>query len=160
MNPNLETLSSEIREYLESRGIAVFHGEERDGENLPTIHWDTQRRPDYRAFVAAAEAAGVKLVNMYVNEFSAEILDDALDRMDEVPREQRREVEGRLRELRSYAGYICQIELSFDLGQRVYLFELRTEWFDNLTELLHQTEDSFADEDDESPLGGGYFSKN
>lgn len=160
MNLNLETLSSEIREYLESRGMAIFHGEERDGENLATIHWDSLRRPDYRAFVAAAEAAGVKLVNMYVNEFDAELLEDALDRVDELPREERREVEKNLRELRAYAGYVCQIELSFDLGQRVYLFELRTDWFDDLNELLYRINDGLVEDDDESPLGGGYFSKN
>ncbi len=160
MNHNLDTMCTEIQEYLASRGITVFHGEERDGEELPTLHWDTLRRPDYHGFVDAAEAAGVKLVNMYVNEFSVEMLDTVTERVKEIPRDERREVEARLRELRAYAGFTCQIELSFDLGQRVYLFEVRTEWFDDLNELLHELDGDLTDEDDESPLGGGYFSKN
>jgi len=116
------------------------------------------RRPDYHEFVAAAEAAGVKLVNMFVNEFVSELVDDALDRVSELPREERREVEQRLRDLRGYAGKVCQIELSFDLGQRVYLFELRTEWFDELNDLVYELNDGV--DDDEDPLSGGYFSKN
>ncbi len=159
MNKNLKTLSSEIEDYLQASGIAIFHGEERDGDNSPTIHWDSLRRPDYRAFVAAAQAAGVKLINLFVNEFSVDVLDDLQERVGELPREERREAELRLREIRGYEGFVCQIELSFDLGTRVYLFELRTEWYDDLNEMLHQMEEGLGEEDD-SPLGGGYFSKN
>jgi len=158
MKLNLDKISTEIQEYLKSLGIAIFHGQERDGEELATLHWDSVRRPDYHEFVAAAEAAGVKLVNMFVNEFVSELVDDALDRVSELPREERREVEQRLRDLRGYAGKVCQIELSFDLGQRVYLFELRTEWFDELNDLVYELNDGV--DDDEDPLSGGYFSKN
>ena len=158
MKTNLDKISTEIQEYLTSRGIAIFHGQERDGPDLATIHWDSVRRPDFRGFVAAAEAAGVKLVNLYVNEFASELIDDVMDRVSELPREERREVEQRLRDLRGYAGKVCQIELSFDLGQRVYLFELRTEWFDELNDLLYEVDGGV--DDDEDPLSGGYFSKN
>ncbi len=161
MKENLATVSSEIQDYLKSVGIAIFHGEEREVDGVPTVHWDSLRRPDYHEFVAAAMAAGAKLINMYVNEFSVDMLDALADRVALLPREQRQKVERRLRELRVYNDYVCQIELSFDLGQRVYLFELRTEWFDDLNELLHEIDDSDDDDDDaEAPLGGGYFSKN
>ncbi len=158
MKNNLDKISTEIQEYLTSRGIAIFYGQQRDGEDLPTIHWDSRRRPDYQAFVAAAEAAGVKLVNMYVNEFDAEIVDDLMDRVDELLREERRDAEKQLRGLRGYAGFVCQIELSFDLGQRVYRFELRTEWFDELNELMHEMDEGLGEDD--SLLGGEFLSNN
>jgi hypothetical protein len=159
MNENLTKTASEIEEYLAARGLAVFYGEERDADETRTIHWDSLRRPDYRPFVAAAEAAGVKLINVFVNEFRGETVEVVSERLQDLPRDQRREAEQKLRELRQYSGVVCQIELSFDLGQRVYLFELRTSWFDELNDLLHDIDD--ADEDDDEPsLGTGYFSKN
>jgi hypothetical protein len=53
--------------------------------------------------------------------------------------------------------------LAFDLAPRVYILDLRTEWFDDLNELVERIEDAYHDEDDgpeEEPLSGGYFSKN
>jgi hypothetical protein len=62
----------------------------------------------------------------------------------------------------AYEGFTCQIELSFDHAQRVYIFDLRTEWFDDLSELIERIQESFHDDDEgtESPLGGGYYSNN
>ena len=53
---------------------------------------------------------------------------------------------------------MCQIELSFDLGQRVYRFELRTEWFDELNELMHEMDEGLGEDD--SLLGGEFLSNN
>src|SRR5438552_3670861 len=121
MKLNLETLRSEIQEYLESRGIVVFHGCPRSGEPSASVFWDTAHHPDYRMFLAAAEAAGARLVTLQAREFIGEMIDDALERLEEsdLPREEQRAIEMRLREMRGYAGFTCQIELSFDLGQRV-----------------------------------------
>ena len=163
MKLNLETLRSEIQEYLESRGIVVFHGYPRSGEPAAPVFWDTQRHPDYRMFLAAAEAAGVRLVTLHAREFTTEMIDDALDRLEEtdLPRDEHRALEMRLRELRGYAGFTCQIELSFDLAPRVYIFELRTEWFDDLNDLMDRIDDAYPDEEEnDEPLGGGYYSKN
>ena len=159
MKLNLDTLRSEIQDYLESRGIAVFHGFPR-AQEIPAVYWDTEGHPDYREFLSVAEKAGVRLVTLYANEFSNEVLDDAEQRLDSLPREERRELESRLRQMRGYTGFICQIELSFDLAPRVYLFDLHTEWYEELNELLDQIEDAEDEGEEESPLGGGYFSKN
>jgi hypothetical protein len=164
MKLNLETLRSEIQEYLESRGIVVFHGYPRSGEPSASVFWDTEHHPDYRMFLAAAEAAGARLVTLHAREFTGEMIDDAVERLEEsdLPRDEQRAIEMRLREMRGYAGFTCQIELSFDLGPRVYVFDLRTEWFDDLDDLLDRIDDAFGgeDEEDEEPLGGGYYSKN
>jgi len=161
MRANLDTVRSEIQEYLESRGIAVFHGIPRGSEDA-AVYWDTARYPDYRTYLTAAEAAGVRLVTLYANEFSDEVVDDALSRLEEssLPRDDRREIEQQLRKVRGYSGFTCQIELSFDLAPRVYVFDLRTEWYEELSDVLDRIDDAYAEGDDEDPLGGSFFSKN
>lgn len=162
MKLNLDAMRSEIQEYLESHGLTVFYGFPRGGEQTPAVYWDTQRDSDYRHFLAAAEAAGVRLVTLHANEFGEDLIDDAIERLEisALPREERRTIEARLREMRGYLGFTCQIELSFDVAPRVYIFDLHTEWYDDLNELLDRIDDAYEDQEDEEPLGGGYFSKN
>ena len=162
MRINLEALRTEIREYLESRSLAVFHGFPRAFDDLPAVYWNTNDNADFRAFINAAEAAGVKLITLYANQFDDTLIDDALERLDQqpLPRDDRRGLEKRLRELRAYAGFICQIELSFDLAPRVYVFDLRTEWFEELSDLLDQIDDSLDVEENAEEPPGGYFSQN
>jgi hypothetical protein len=159
MKLNLDTLRSEIQEYLTSHDIAVFHGLPR-AQEIPAVYWDNQSHPDYREFLNVAEKAGVRLVTLYANEFSSEVIDDAETHLDSLPREERRELESRLRQMRGYTGFICQIELSFDLAPRVYVFDVHTDWYEELNELLDQIEEAEDSGEEESPLGGGYFSKN
>src|SRR5579862_4726335 len=141
MKTNLDTLRSEIQEYLESRGIAVFHGFPHS-HDAPTVIWDRKAHPDYRDFIEVAHKAGVRLMTLYANEFNADLIDDAEDSLDALPREQRREIEPRLRQIRAYGGFICQIELSFDLAPRVYVLDLKTDWFDTLQEVLEMVDDA------------------
>jgi hypothetical protein len=160
MKLNLDSMRSEIQEFLDSHGIAVFHGTPH-GDEVPAVYWNIERHPDYRTFLAAAEAAGVRMITLYANQFAVEVIDEAMDRLNEsgMGREDRRALELRLREMRAYGGFTCQIELSFDLAPRVYLFDLRTEWFEDLNEMLHRIDDAREERDDEEPLHG-YFSKN
>ena len=160
MKLNLDTMRSEIQDYLDSHGIAVFHGAPR-GDDAPSVYWNIETHPDYRSFLATAEAAGVRMVTLYANEFAAELIDEAMERLNEsgLEREERRGIEQRLREMHAYGGFTCQIELSFDLAPRVYVFDLRTDWFEDLNEMLHRIDDADEEPDDEEPLHG-YFSKN
>jgi hypothetical protein len=164
MKTNLESLSSEIQEYLISHGIAIFHGVARVFDNTPAIYWNIESHPDFRDFLATAQSAGVKLVTLYANEFDESLIDDALDQLDDptLPRDERRGLEKRLKELRGFAGFTCQIELSFDLGPRVYVFDLRTDWFEELNDLLDTIEMVAGDGDDElgEEPSHGYFSQN
>jgi hypothetical protein len=162
MKINLDTMREEIQEYLDSHGLAVFHGFPRGSEQTPAVYWNAQEHPDYRKFLEAAAAAGVKLVNLYANEFSEDSIEDAMERLESsvLPGDERRAIEARLKEMRAYVGFVCQIELSFDLAPRVYIFDLHTDWFDDLTEILDRIDDAYEDTDDEEPLSGGYFSKN
>ena len=158
MKLNLDSVAVEIQEYLESRGIAVFHAFPGLDDQASTVHWDTDHHADYRDFIATAEAAGVRMIALHANEFQDEILDDALNRVADssLPASQRAAIERRIREMRRYDGYICQIELSFDLPPRVYHFDLRTEWFQELSDMLDEIDDAEADV--QNPPG--YFSKN
>ena len=162
MKLNLDSLRAEIESYLETHGIVVFQSHPRAGDTTAPVYWDTERHPDYKMFLAAAESAGAKLVTIHAREFTEDILEDALDHAAtaNLPREERRAIELRLKEMRGYIGFTCQIELSFDLAPRVYVFDLRTEWFDDLNDLLDRVDDAQHKGDGDSPLGGGYFSKN
>jgi len=161
MKPNLDTLKTEIEHYLEESGLAVFHGYSRALESTPAVYWDCDEYPDYRRFVQAARTVGAKIIVFHQRTFMSEQVDDALEQLSasDLPREQRREFEHRLLELRSHDGFVCAIELSFDHEGRVFLFDLRTEWYDELTGIVDEIQMLTSDAEDDGTLGG-YFSKN
>src|SRR5580700_8153125 len=74
---NLDSLLTEIESYLETRGAVVFHSHPRAADASAPVYWDTERHPDYKQFLAAAEAAGARLVTIHAREFNDDILDDA-----------------------------------------------------------------------------------
>ena len=162
MKPNLDTLKTEIEQYLEESGLSVFHGFSRALESAPAVYWDCDQYPDYRSFVKAAQAAGVKMIVFHQREFSAEQVDDALEELTgcDMPREDYHELERRLNELRVYDGLICAIELSFDYEGQVFLFDLRTEWYEELSEIQDEIQVMSAETDDDDGPISGYFSKN
>lgn len=163
MKPNLDSLKIEIQEYLESEGFAVFHGYSRVTEALLGAYWNCDEYPDYRMFLKTAKAAGAHLIVFHHREFSPEQVEEAIDRLEgvDMSREEYRNLERRLKEMRVYEGFTCNIELSFDLQGRVYLFDLRTEWYEELSDLLDDLEvlSGDTDDQDEGPMSG-YFSKN
>ncbi|MBZ5610414.1 MAG: hypothetical protein LAP38_19295 [Acidobacteriia bacterium] len=161
MKQKLEGLKTEIEQYLEQSGMAVFYGCSRAQESLP-VYWDCDQHPDYRQFVQAARAAGVKLIVFHQREFSSGQIDEAVEQLEgcDLPAEDYREFERHLNRMRAYDGLICAIELSFDLEGRVFLFDLHTDWYQELADLMDEIQVLTATpDDDETPLGG-YFSKN
>jgi hypothetical protein len=164
MKPNLDILKPEIELYLEEAGLAVFYGYSRPIEATPAVYWDCDQYPDYRQFIQSARAAGAKLIVYHQREFFTEQVDEAIEKLHscELPAQESRHLEERLGDLRSYEGCICAIELSFDHEGRVYLFDLRTEWFDEFSEMLDEIQLLAPDPDegdDDSPISG-YFSRN
>lgn len=131
------------------------------------MFWDTETHPDYREFIGAAEASGSRFITFFVREFSEDMIEEAWERLDDadphgshMDHEERRAIEARLREAASYTGFTCQIELAFDLGPRVYILDLRTEWFEDLSELLERIDDARRDPEEDPGPTGPYFSKN
>ncbi len=164
MKQNLDVLKTEIREYLENAKFVVFYGHSRSLDPGAYVYWDVTGHPDYRKFLGTAEAAGVKLIVLHAREFSADYVDHALDRLEDsdLGVDERRAIERRLRDMRAYDGFTCALELSFDYQAKAYIFDLRTEWYQEFSDMLDEVDSSLADDaedDDEGPIGG-YFSKN
>jgi hypothetical protein len=164
MNLNLDSMKTEIASYLKTNGFIVFHGFSRSVDNGPEVEWDTYHYPDYKQFVDVAAQLGVKLLVLHHREFSSAVIDRA---SDEIPSsgleyQEQRQLEQRLRELAMYDGFTCMIELSFDHQGTVFVYELRTDWYNELNEILEELDlrsEMEETDEDEGPLGG-YYSKN
>jgi hypothetical protein len=164
MKINLDSLKAEMVTHLKENGFVVFHGFSRNVDEGPEVEWDTFHYPDYKDFVAVAKQLGVKLMVLHHREFSSAIIDRASDELasSALEYQEQRGVEQRLRELAMYDGFTCMIELSFDLADTIYVFELRTEWYNELNAILEELDMQSgieAADDDDDPLGG-YYSKN
>jgi hypothetical protein len=165
MKLNLDSLKTEIITYLQTNGFVVFHAFSRKLEEVPEVEWDSARFPDYKMFVETASAVGTKLMVLHHREFNQEVVTRALEELPEanIDFPDQKQLEQRLRELKMYDGFTCVIELSFDFKGVLYIFELRTEWYNELTQLLDELDirnEIDLDEDEDSPYGGGYYSKN
>ncbi len=161
MKPNLDTLKTEIEEHLEQAGLALFYGYSRSLDASPAIEWDCDQYPDFRMFIQAAVTAAAKLIVFHQREFSSEQVEDALERLAgcDFPTEECRDFEQRLSDMHAYHGSVCAVELSFDHEGRVFLFDLRTEWYEEFCEILDEIQLMTTPEEDDTPMSG-YFSKN
>jgi hypothetical protein len=164
MKPNLAGLKSEIEEYLEKRDFVIFRAFSRVTEAGPVVEWDHEAYSDFRMFLDVAIQAGVKIVVLTAIDFSTEHLDEAEEHVEraELPREEKRGLQSRLRELRAYEGFTCAVEISFDYQGRIYLYSLRTDWYEDALDLLSDIDSWLTEEEDEQDEGpiGGYFSRN
>ena len=165
MNLNLDTVKSEAEEYLNENGFIIFRGFSRGLDDVPEVDWDTVHYPDFRMFLEVGKKLGVKLVVMHHREFDAQIIDAAIDRLSAIgfEYEDQTTIETRLRDLTMYDGFTCQVELSYDYDGILYLFELRTPWYAELTHLLDEIDsagDDSDDDDDDDESYGGYYSRN
>jgi hypothetical protein len=160
---DLETLRSEVQAHLQQGGTPVFHGYHRMLDSLIQVSWDTKGHPDFREFLEAARQAGAKLMIFNHEAFQLDQIDEALDELEEsdFTREEKRHYESRLNQLRAYEGFTCSVQLSFALEGRLYIFELHTDWYDALTDILGELEAAAEEHEDEAegPIGG-YFSNN
>ena len=163
MSLNLDELKTEVLEYMGAEGFVVFHGYSRLADADSFVAWDTDRLPEYRSFLSAAKKAGVKMIVYHFREFSPTHLEDAEERLEdaEFTVEERRNIDRRLRELHNYEGFTCALELSFDYEGRVYLFNLRSEWYDDYLDLVEELDAALPEgEDDDDDSMGGYYSRN
>ncbi len=162
MNLNLDELKNDVLEYMEAEGFVVFHGYSRLAETDSFVAWDTERLGDYRTFLSVAKKAGVKMIVYHYREFSATHLEDAEEQLEdsELGADERRGIERRLREMRTYEGFTCALELSFDYQGRVYLFNLRADWYDDYLDLVEELDATLPDDDDDDDSIGGYYSRN
>ena len=167
MGLDLETIRKEMQAHLEKAGTPIFYGYHRMLDSLIQVSWDTETHPNFREFLNIAEKAGAKLVVFHHEAFQLDQIDEALEELEtsDLTREQKRSFETRLKHLQPYEGFTCVLQLSFALEGRLYLFELRTDWYDSMHDILSELEmaiDPFSDEEEEEEEGpmGGYYSNN
>ena len=164
MDLNLDTLRHEVLEYLESAGFAVFHGHPGGVEGPPVVLWNTEHYPDFRMFLEVARKAGINLVVYSTREFEAADIDDLMAQLDDcdLTREERRDYESRLREMRIFEGVTCSLDLAFDHHSRLYVYEVQPDWYEDFLGVEDEIVSRMADEEDpdEGDSLHGYFSKN
>jgi hypothetical protein len=161
---NLDTLKREILGYLDEAGFAVFRSSPGGLEGAPSmVLWDSESHPDYQMFLDVARKTGIKLILFATREFEAADVDELIEQLDgsEISRDEQRDYRKKLRDLRSYIGVTCSIELAFDYNQRLYVYELQPDWFEEFLSLDEEIVTRLTDDDlDEDEPLGGYFSKN
>jgi hypothetical protein len=164
---NLETLKSEILEYLEHSDFAIFRSRAGGLEGLPVISWDTERCPDYRGFLDTARKAGEKLILFASRELAEDDLDEAVEELveTEFTREERRELEGRLAKAQKHVGATCSLELAFGHNAHLYVYEARPDWYEDFLDACEEISSVFSIGEDEpgkgsDGLGGGFYSNN
>jgi len=161
---NLDTLKQEILDFLQNSGFAVFHSSPGVLESFPMVLWDTERFPDYQMFLEVARTTGTKMVLFATREFEESDVDELLGQLDdcELNRDEQRDYEARLREMRIFTGVTCRLELAFDYQSRLYVYEVQPDWFEEFLSI--EEELSVRMTDDDGPISddslGGYFSKN
>ena len=168
MSLDLETLRKEMQAHLEKSGTPIFYGYHRMLDSQFEVSWDTERHPDFREFLDAARKCGAKLVVFHHEAFQLDQIDQALEELEtaDFTREEKRNIETRLKQLQAYEGFTCLLRLSFSLESNIYIFELQTDWYTALQDILKELDmvtDPFYDEEEEEeqgPMGGGYYSNN
>lgn len=162
MQPNLDSLTEEIQQYLESEHFVVFRSQARVLDEAATIYWDTARETDYRRFLECALHLGIRLINFHARIFRAHHREEALEILEDcdLSREEKRETSRRIADLAIYEGFTCAIELSFDYDRRVYMFEVQTDWYEEWQDILDELEASGPEAPNEEGGFGGFYSNN
>ena len=164
MDLNLDSLKQEILEYLEQSEFAIFRSAPGGLEGLPLVLWDAERYPDYQMFLDTARKVGAKMILFAARQFESPEIDDAIEELEDcdLSREERRDLETRLRELRVHEGVTCSLELAFDHHARIYVYEIRPDWYDEFLsigeEISVHLPAAGKDQDDDGSFG--YFSNN
>jgi hypothetical protein len=162
----LDTIKHEIEAALADSDFGVFHGLDRSSEPMPIVRWDVDQYPDPRAFLATARQAGVRIVVFQHRRFSSVLVEEALEDLEaaDLPRDDTRDVERRLRRFNDYDGFTCVVELSFLTDAVWYAYQVITPWYDEFLSLIGEIQDAIdaVEEDEDAEPGplGGYFSHN
>jgi hypothetical protein len=162
MSTNLDSQAEEILQYLEAEHFIIFRSLSRATEEASYVYWDTAHQSDFRRFLDCALQLGVRLIHFHCREFRAQHREEALELVEDsdLPREEQRAMERRIKELAIYEGFTCVVELSFDFENRIYLFELQTDWYDEWQDMLDELEAASPDESGEGGGYGGFYSNN
>jgi hypothetical protein len=163
---NLETLKTEILDYLAASEFAVFRSHPGALDAQSVITWDVDRFPDYRMFLEPAQKLGLRMVLFASREFDESEVDEALEEMQdaELSREEAREFEKRLRDARRHVGDTCGLELAFGYNSHLYVYEVQPDWYEEFIETVDELASLIPAGEDFTDDGtdgiGGYYSNN
>jgi len=160
---NLDTVKREILEYLESSQFAVFRSHPGSLDGLPMVTWDIERYPDYQMFLETARKIGCKMIIFASRDFDEAEIEEAIEQLDEceMGTEERLDIERRLRGMRGYEGVTCSLELGFDHQARMYVYDLRPDWYDEFLAVCEEITCHLpAEEEDDDGAIGGIYSNN
>jgi hypothetical protein len=160
---NLDTVKREILEYLESSQFAVFRSHPGSLDGLPMVTWDIERYPDYQMFLETARKIGCKMILFASRDFDQAEIEEALEQLDEsnITTEERLDIERRLRGMRGYEGVTCSLELGFDHHARMYVYELRPDWYEEFLAVCEEITCHLpVEEDEDDGTIGGIYSNN
>jgi hypothetical protein len=161
MRQDLELLLEEVERTLAARHFTVFRGLARGLEMRPQLEWDTETHPDFKDFLAVAEAIGVRLVVLNREKLDALMLEETLDRLTQTSIEsnERRQMQRDIERIRAYEGFACSLQVSFDYDGLTYLYQVHTTWYAELLDLADDI-DASIEEQMHPPPEGPYFSQN
>jgi hypothetical protein len=159
---NLESLKNEILDYLEHSEFAVFRSFSGGLDGILMITWDIDRFPDYRQFLEVARKAGVKLVMFASRELEEDEIDELLEEVEEtnLTRDERRDVDRRINEVRRRIGAVCSLELAFDYNSHLYVYEAQPDWYEEFLDLSEEISAAHDTMEDGADGLGGYYSAN
>lgn len=163
MDLNLDTLKREILEYLERSGFAVFQSRPGGLEGLQIVMWDSDRFPDYQMFLDTARKIGCKLILFASRDFEEAEIEEALEQLEDcdISTEESLTLERRLRAVRGYQGVTCSLELAFDYHARMYVYELRPDWYEDFLSACDEVVGHLpAEEEEDDGSFGEYYNKN
>ena len=162
MDLNLESLKNEILDYLGRSEFAVFRSFSGGLEGMPMVTWDIDRFPDYRQFLEVAQKAGVKLIMFACREMEEDEIAELLEEVEEtnLTREERREVDRRIKEAQRRIGAVCSLELAFDYNSHLYVYEAQPDWYEEFLDLTEEINAAHDTMEDGADGLGGYYSAN
>lgn len=96
-------------------------------------------------------------------DFESAEIDEALEQLEDsdLSPEERRDLERRVRSARGNEGVTCSLELAFDHHARMYVYELRPDWYEEFIGVCEEITSRLpAEEEEDDGSLGGYYSKN
>ena len=165
MDLNLDTLKSSISEHLERSDFAIFRHDPGIFDANIVVTWDIETYPDFQMFIEAARKLGVRMILFAAREFDESEITEAEEELEEsdMARDDRREYLKSLQNFREHVGATCSIELAFQHENHFYLYEARSDWYDEFVGITDEVLAFGSASDDEVDTDGGiggFYSKN
>jgi hypothetical protein len=112
-----------------------------------------------------ARKVGEKLIIFASRELAEDEIDEAVEQLEEVEltREERRDLESRVRAARQHVGSVCTLEIAFNCHSHLYVYEARPDWYDEFLDACEELSAELTVGESEDPGDGaigGFYSNN